>query len=264
MSDNSIINNLNRATSSIAKSFEKLSSGKRINRASDDAAGLAIAASLDAVIKVNNQASRNIDYASSALQIADSTIGQLSDIATRQAELATQSANGSLSDEQRVQLDQEYQALSQEAQRITSTTQFNGQNLFSSGSITIQAGSDGSSSSQLSVDFQNIQGIVDGRTSTSIASQAGAQAAIDSTNDYISQLATSRGSIGAVESRLSTASSNLSSQNVEYAKSKSRIEDVDYAEEVANKTASSIKQNSSVAVLAQANLAKESVLRLLS
>lgn len=264
MSDNSIISNLNRASNAISRSFEKLSSGKRINRASDDAAGLAIVAALDAAVKTTTQASRNIDYGSSALQIADSALGQLSNIASRQAELATQAANGTLNDTQRQQLDEEYQALTQESQRITSTTQFNGISLFNSGQISIQAGTDGSSSSQLSVNFQDVQGVVDNRSSTSIGSQANAQAALDSTNSYISQLAQSRGEIGAVDSRLSSASENLDSQKVEYSRSKSRIEDVDVAEEVANKTAGSIRQQASVAILAQANVSKESVLRLLS
>lgn len=133
---------LSQSTGSLESVFERLSSGQRINRASDDAAGLAISSSLRTDARVFNQGLRNINDGVSLLNIADGTVSQLSEIVTRLQELAEQSANGTFSDDQRVSLDTEAQQLRQEFVRITKTAAFNGINLFSGEiqKLRIQAG----------------------------------------------------------------------------------------------------------------------------
>ena len=120
---------LDRATSSVGKALQRLSSGLRINSASDDAAGLSIASSLDAKSRIYTQAIRNANDGISALNIAEGTTSQLSNIVTRLKELATQSANGSFSTKQRLALDKENEQLTLEFNRLTASTSFNGLNL---------------------------------------------------------------------------------------------------------------------------------------
>ena len=115
--------NLNSALREINKSSEKLSSGKRINKASDDPAGLAIAVSLASDAAVYKQASNNVNYGQSLISIQDGALQQIGDIGARMKELSTEAANGTYSDSQRAALDQEYQALSAEAQRISASTE---------------------------------------------------------------------------------------------------------------------------------------------
>lgn len=133
---------LAEGTSQLSKTFERLSSGLRINRAADDAAGLAIAESLKADRRVFNQGIRNLSDGISVLSVADSALGELSGIVTRLIELAEQSANGTFGSLQRQAIDTEAQALSDEYLRITQSTEFNGRNLFSSsyGNLSLQAG----------------------------------------------------------------------------------------------------------------------------
>ena len=126
---NSISKSFNDSIKNLEKSYQKLSSGKRINTASDDAAGLAIASDLASSVQISSQGRRNLGDATSAISIADNAFGSLSDIGNRLTELATESANGTLSDSQRTSLNNEFSQLTQEAQRITSTTQFNGKSL---------------------------------------------------------------------------------------------------------------------------------------
>jgi len=131
---------LDNSSNKLSAIFERLSSGQRINRAADDAAGLAIALSLDVQTRVFTQGIRNIGDGVSALSIADSAMNSLVSIVERQKELATQAANGVFSDTQRQALNSEAQALSAEYQRILDTTTFNGVNLFDSGSLDLQNG----------------------------------------------------------------------------------------------------------------------------
>lgn len=133
---------VNSASSSLSRTFERLSSGQRINRAADDAAGLAVASGLSARRKIFAQGLRNLNDGVSALNIADAGMGQLSTIISRQRELAAQAANGSLSSSQRSALDSEFQKLAQEYQRTLDTTTFNGQSLLGTGTgaLTLQGG----------------------------------------------------------------------------------------------------------------------------
>jgi len=164
---------------SLEKSFKRLASGKKIVSSSDDPAGNAIAQQLAAIVSLSGQARRNTEDAISASEIAGGAATQLTDIADRLAELSAQSANGTLSDDQRTVLDQEFQALSQESQRVVETTQFNGIKLLGGTDTTVQAGIDGSSNSAITVTGLNGAGVANSLASLSIATQAGARSSLD-------------------------------------------------------------------------------------
>lgn len=250
---------LSRDSQQISKSFEKLSSGKRITRASDDAAGLAIVNALEAEVRTSLQGARNASDGISMADIADSALGQISDISARQAELATQAANGTMDDAQRQTLNAEFQQLEQEKNRIMSTTTFNGASVFSGS--TLQVGSDGSAASQITMPTVSTSGIAAGGD---ISTQAAALTTLDSVKTSIDTLSKVRGEIGAVVTRVETAENGARSKAVESEGAASRIRDVDIADETAKLTAASIRQQGTVALSAQTGkLNADMVMRLL-
>lgn len=261
----STLNNLSKALDGQKSAMERLSSGKSINRASDNAAGLAVLAQLDASFVSLGQASRNISDTSSALAIADGATEQIQNMTGRLQELATQAANGTLSDSQRGALQQEYSALTQEIQRIGSTTEFNGIKLLDGGSFTAQVGTDASSSSQIGVSGINVGNLVSNVASQDIGTQAGAQAALSAVSQFSDNLSQARGDkIGAVQSRLDVAQSNVSTQAIGTQQAASSIGDADVAEEAAQMTKNKILAQVSTALLAQSgNLDRDRVKSLL-
>ena len=247
--------------------FERLSSGQRINKASDDAAGLAIADSLRADQRVATVAIRNANDGISTIAIADSALGEIGNVLSRLAELAEQSANGVYSTQQRSALSNEFIALASEIERIAVTTVFNGVTLLSGSAQTvIQVGFDSGSTSQIS--YAGVQGtlaalglagqnvsaltysIID---STPVLAQSAARLALDAVNGAIQSLAVQRGTLGATEARLNVAIRNLSVARENFASAESRIRDVDVAAESAELTRLNILQQAGAAVLAQAN-----------
>ena len=239
----SLIQNINSARKEIEDTFAKLSSGFRINKASDDAAGLAIVAELDAEITVSSQASRNVDYGESLASIRDSALGEIGKIQDRQVELAQSAANGTLSDEQRSTLNKEFQQLEQEKTRIMDSTTFNGVNVFEKTTLQVD-------NSQLSLEKVDVSQIK--ASSGDISTQAGAQAAIDTIQQKVELVASSRGEVGSVVSRLKVAKSNLGTKVIENQSAASRIRDADIAELSANLTGKKIKEQGGVSLLAQA------------
>ena len=269
---------LGKTDLAINKTYEKLSSGLRINTASDDAAGLAIADAFRARIKIGQVAIRNANDGISTVAIADSALSEIGGVLSRLAELAEQSASGTFSAIQRSALQSEFTALGSEIERIAVTTEFNGVKILSStSSVTIQVGFDGSSNSQIT--FDNVAGtlaalgLANVNTSalsysisdnSTALSQSASRLALDAVNAAIQSLAQTRGSLGATESRLRLAISNISVARENFAAAESRIRDLDIAEEAANLTRLTILQNAGVAVLAQANQAPVLALKLLS
>ena len=255
------------ASDRLGKTYEKLSSGQRINRASDDAAGLAIADSLRANQRVATVAIRNANDGISTIGIADSALGQIGDVLSRLAELAEQSANGVFSTVQRSALSNEFVALSSEIERIAVTTTFNGVKLISGGNnLTLQVGFDSSSTSQIS--FTGVEGTLQSlglaatgqsvltyslNDTTIAGGQSASRATLDAVNAAIGSLASTRGKLGAVESRLNVAINNLTVARENFASAESRIRDVDVASEAAELTRLSILQQAGASVLAQAN-----------
>lgn len=268
---------LSRATTQLSKVFERLSSGLRINSASDDPAGLALADSLRSDAKLAAVAIRNANDGVSLISIADSALGEISDMLTRMAELANQAANGTYTDSQRSALSSEFLALGSEIERIAKTTTFNNSTILSnSSSVTLQVGTNGTTNSQIVV-----QGVLGTLTSLGLApnnsstltysiistttsnSQQAALNALSAVNNAINSLNVTRGSIGAAESRLTSAINNLTIQRENFVAAESRIRDVDVAQEVAEMVRLQIVQQAATAVLAQANQQPELALRLL-
>jgi len=252
--------NLATTTGSLNQSFSRLSSGLRINRASDDAAGLAIADSLRADQRIANVAIRNANDGVSLISIADGALAEIGNILARMAELAEQSANGVLSSDQRTALETEFSALGSEITRIAQTTEFNGQNLISTtNQFELQVGFDSNANSRIA--FNAVQGTLSslglatsGDTlNVSVSAQAAAQSALDSVTNAISSLAANRGTLGSIESRLNSTIANLSVVRENFAAAESQIRDVDVAAEAANLTRLNILQQAGAAVLAQAN-----------
>jgi flagellin len=269
--------NLSESSSRLQTAYQRLSSGLRINRASDDAAGLAIAESLKADARVASVAIRNASDGISIIAITDGAIGQITNIMSRLAELASQSANGVYSNGQRSALQLEFTALMSEVERIALTTEFNGLNLLSNGApVTFQVGFDGTSMSQIA--YSGIQATLQSMglatagssvhmfsitAASDLESQSAARLALDAINSAIVSITRNRGTLGAAESRLDTAINNLQVARENFGAAENRIRDVDVAFEAAELTRLSILQQAGTAILAQANQQPQLALRLL-
>ena len=267
---------LKLSSDSLTNTFSKLSSGRRITRAADDAAGLAIAETLRAQSRIAGQAVRNTNDGISTIAIAEGALGEVANILTRLAELAAQSATGTLSMTQRSVISNEFVALSSEIERIAAVTEFNGNKLLSGTSaITIQVGTGSDVSSQIGFtnELATLQGIGLGDGSgallysitdnTDAMAITAARLALDAVYGAIYSVGASRGILGGIESRLSTAIVNLGVTRENLVAAESRIRDVDVAEEAANLTRLSILQQAGTAVLSQANQLPTLALQLL-
>jgi flagellin len=267
---------LDQTGSRLSQAYNKLSSGYRINRGTDDAAGLAIAESLKAQSRIAGQAIRNTNDGISTIAIADGALGEVANILSRLAELASQAANGTLSTSQRSVVSNEFVALSSEIERISQVTEFNGIKLLSgTNSVTIQVGTGSTAASQIGYTNQlaTLQGIGLGNaagalvysingTTNDLAATA-ARNALDAVYAAIYSVGASRGILGGIESRLSTAIANLGVARENLVAAESRIRDVDVAEEAANLTRLNILQQAGTSVLAQANQLPSLALQLL-
>jgi flagellin len=259
----SIQRSLNKSLSELNKSNERLASGKRINRASDDAAGAQIVAQLEAESAISRTATNNVSYGASLANIAEGAYEQAGNITGRMSELAAQASNGTLSDAQRSALDNEFQALSAELDRVSATTTFNGQAVLGS-SNDIQVGTDSSANSKIAVNIGAVTSSSLGLSGASLTSQAGAQAALDLAKSANQSVASSRADIGAAENRLSVALSNLETSIVNNEEAASRIRDADISKEAAERVGYDIRAKASVALQAQANITSSSnIMRLL-
>ena len=269
--------NLSNSTKGLEKQYARLSSGLRINNASDDAAGLSIAESLKADSKIATVAIRNANDGISVISIADQAIGQITNVLSRLAELAEQSANGVYDNTQRSALQNEFTALTSEIERIAHTTEFNGLKLINgTPTVVFQVGFDGSSTSQVA--YSGVEatlsalGLAAPGTSivsysiistTNVDSQSAARIALDAVQGAISSVTAARGILGAAESRLDVTISNLEVAKENFEAAESRIRDVDVASEAAELTRLNILQQAGAAVLAQANQQPQLALQLL-
>jgi flagellin len=269
---------LGQSSSSLTRTYEKLTSGQRINRASDDAAGLAIAESLRVNARLASVAVRNAQDGISSIAVADGALASISGVLSRLAELSQQAANGSYSAVQRSALEAEFATLGSEIERIAVTTTFNGVNLLSGAQqISFQVGFDGASTSQIILDqnggatLQRLGLAASGSsaltysltgTSTDYA-QSSARAALAAVNAAITSLNTLRGTLGTVEGRLTSAIDNLTTSRENIQAAESRISDVDVAVEAAELTRLNILQQAGAAVLAQANQQPQLAVQLL-
>ncbi|HTE54139.1 MAG TPA: flagellin [Kofleriaceae bacterium] len=266
-------NNLRISQGSLEKSLERLSSGQRINRASDDAAGLGISENLKADIRSLAQAQRNANDGISMTQVAEGAMNEMQGIVGRMRELAVQAANGTLGSDERGYIATEFTQLVSEINRISNVTEFNGTKLLdgtASGGLTMQIGIHDSADDRLSLSIATLTASTLGNTASgafisgqSLSSASGAQAALAVFDSAIQSLSNSRAKVGAVQSRMTIAVSNLSTAQSNLSEANSRIRDVDVAAETANMTRYQILTQAGVAVLGQANQLPALALKLL-
>jgi flagellin len=255
------------------KSLEKLSTGLRINRASDDAAGLGVSENLRTQVRGTAQALRNAQDGIACLNIAEGACNEISAVLQRMRELSIQSANDTLTSVERQYTDQEFQALSAEIDRIAGVTNYNGMQLISDTAGRFGDGVDGS---ELWIDANAVVGTdsinvtVDTMTATGLGvdvldltEQASAVNAISTIDDAIDSVNTVRSDLGAFINRIEHAINNLLVSNTNQQAAESLIRDVDFASETSQYTRNQILVQSGTAMLAQANLVPQSVLQLL-
>ena len=260
------LRNSNINQGSAAKSMEKLSSGLRINRAGDDAAGLSISEKMRAQIRGLNQASTNAQDGISMVQTAEGALNETQNILQRMRELAVQAANGTNVSEDRSAINVEIQQLSAEVDRIAVTTEFNTQNLFSTATantVTFQVGAN--SGQFISVTFSNMTatGLSVSTSDISVDTTENATASISVINQAIIKVSTQRSTLGAVQNRLEHTIANLDNAAENLTAAESRIRDVNMAKEMSNFSKFNILQQAAQAMLAQANQLPQNVLQLL-
>ncbi len=257
--------NLSNTTDMLSRSLERLSSGLRITRASDDAAGLAISERFRADVRSLTQAQRNANDGISLLQIAEGALDESSGILIRMRELAVQSANGTLGTAERATLDQEFQALLGEIDRIAAVTEFNGTNPLNDAalSVTFQVGSNNSTNDQITVTGVDATTTGLSLTGEDITDVTNAQSAMDAVDTAIDTLSGLRADFGTAQNRLESTIRSIAVAIENTAAAESRIRDVDVAAETAILTRNQVLQQAGVSVLAQANVSTSVALALL-
>jgi len=260
----------------LALSVERISSGIRINRAADDAAGLAISEGLRSDIRALRQAVRNASDGISLMNVTEGALNEQSGILIRLRELASQAATGTVGSTERATIQLEFSALRSELDRISATTEFNGLklingNLASGVSATshtlIQIGIDSTANSRIDLNSQLDLDSIDSTQleihNLSVTASSEALTALDKINDAIASITASRGKVGAVQNRLTRSIANLSVSVENLTAAESSIRDADIAEEVAELTRNQILVQTATAMVGQANLIPQSVLQLL-
>lgn len=257
--------NLASHSSRLASSYSKLSTGLRIASAADDAAGLAISERLRAQTRSLDQANRNANDGISLAQTAEGALSETSSILIRMRELSIQSATDTVSTSDKDTLQQEFNALRDEIDRIANSTSFNGQTLLNqSATVTLQVGSGTTAGTDtIDVTLQSATATDLGLTSLDIGSGGAPNTAITALDSAINSVASIRGAFGATTNRLNSTINNLSVQSENLSAAESRIRDVDVAAESALLTRNSILQQAAISILAQANQAPQQALSLL-
>lgn len=264
--------NLSKSQGAMSKNIGRLSSGLRINTASDDAAGLGISENLKADIRGLAQAGRNANDAVSLAQVAEGSMNEQQGIVTRMRELAVQASNGTLGSTERGYIDTEFDALSSELNRIANTTEFNGQKLLegsASAGLTMQIGFQNTANDRIAMSVTRLVTSTLGSTgglqiaSASLSTATNAQLALSAFDGAIEQLSTARAKVGAFQNRASITISNLGVAHENLSAANSRIRDVDVASEAADMTKNQILSQAGISVLSQANSLPSSALALI-
>jgi flagellin len=249
--------------------FRKLSSGERITRAADDAAGLAISEKLKSHIRGLRQAKRNSDDGVSLIQTAEGALNEVSNIVIRLRELSIQAASDTVGDTERGFSDIEFQNLLEEIQRISQGTEFNGKKLLdgTGGIVEIQVGiHNDPTNDRIKYDSTTTDSTLGNLSllGENIASKEGAQLSLAKLDDALVRISGSRASLGALQNRLQSASSSIAIAEENFSAANSRIRDVDVATETADMAKNNILSQAGVSVLAQANQSTQFALKLLS
>lgn len=254
---------LRRNTLDLNRSLERLSSGLRVNRAADDAAGLAIAEGFRSIVLGSRVAQRNAQDGINLVQTAEGALSETTSILQRIRELAVQAANGAINDDNRAALDAEVQELKEQIDDIASDTEFNGVNVLATNqTITIQAGvRTGQTLDVLLEAVTTTDLLIDANEVTSVA---GANATLTAIDDALIKVNTARSNLGAQQNRLEFTINTLAIQEENSAASESAIRDADIAAETIRFTRNQILVSAGTAVLAQANIVPQTALQLLS
>ena len=263
---------LNNSRAEMDQAMERLSSGKRINSAMDDAAGLTIAHSLDAKVASLNQAARNANDGVSLINLAEGALDQVSAMLTRMRELAVQAINGTYSQTDRSNMNSEFGALSDEITRISDNTKFNGTAVIgTAATLTFQVGHTASDTITLTTVDMGAGAIGSGGyvsaqaiyAATAASSITKAQTSLSVIDAAIQDVDGYRATLGATANRLEHSAANLMTRVENQMAARSRIEDADYAVEAANLARAQVLQQAGTAMLSQANASTQTVLSLL-
>ncbi len=258
---------LNKSQMSMQTSLERLSSGLRINSAKDDAAGLAISERFTSQIRGLNQATRNANDGISLLQTAEGALGEVADMLQRMREISVQASNGTYNSSDRASLDDEFDALGTEINRISNVTEFNNNNLLgSTNSIVLQVGWENGNNNTLSIQRQDIASVgraVASAIAQGITSTTSAKAGISIVDRAIDEISNLRADFGALQNRLESAVRNMENVVENQSAARCQVLDADFARETANLTRTQILQQAGTAMLAQANQLPQNVLSLL-
>jgi flagellin len=258
---------LTASTDNQQKSLERLSSGSRINKSGDDAAGLAISENLRAQIRGLRQAKRNASDGISLVQVTEGGLNEISNILVRLRELAVQAASDTIGDTERAFTDREFQSLKQEIQRISESTNFNGTPVLSGREqpIDIQVGIYNTANDRLSYDTKFADSRLEalGIPEDTVSNKLGAQMTLGRLDAGMRKVNEVRSTLGAMQNRLASTINNLSIYDENLSAANSRIRDVDVAEESSELVKQNILQQAGVAVLSQANSSQQQALKLL-
>src|SRR5690606_29112873 len=265
LNSNRILQGTNTA---VSRTLGRLSSGYRINRAADDAAGLGIANRLRADIRALRQASRNAEQAVATLQIAEGATQSIQSIVERMKELATQAASDNTDADGRTRIDAEFQALIEEIDRIVDTTKFQGQALLDgsfTGEFMVSSSGDYAGADLVTltaVDLSTLTATITANASD-LTTTANARTVLTDVDTALGEVAAALGDIGAAQNRMEHAFNNVNIAIENYAAAESTIRDADFAAEMTELTRTQILQQAGIAMLAQANAAPQSILGLL-
>jgi flagellin len=259
--------NVGQTSKAQESSLAKLSSGTRITKAADDAAGMAISEKFKAEIRSARQADRNANDGISMVQVAEGGLNETQNILTRLRELAIQSASDTVSDTERGFTNMEYQNLLQEMDRVSKSTEFNGKKLLdgSNEKQDFQVGTKGDENSVISFEGSQVNASIGelGVEGLSVSSKEDAQSSLANVDAAIEKVSGQRAFLGALQNRLGSASNSLQVSVENMSAANSRIRDVDYAEETAKQATNSILQAAGTSVLSQANVSGSNALKLI-
>ena len=262
-------NALNSTQASLSNTLARVSSGLRVNKAADDAAGSAVAMNLGTQARSGRQAIRNANDGISVIQTAEGATKEVLNILDRMRELAVQSASETLEDGERTYIDNEFHQLSDEIERIAQATEFNDLKLAEGthSSLTVQVGVSSGTESEVSISLGDLQatvlGVDTGTSGVDLTGATAAQSAIDTIDTAIDSVNKIRSDYGAVQNRLDSAIRNMSTYVESLTAAASQIVDADYAHETAEMTRLQVMQQAGVAALAQAKGINQSVISLL-
>ncbi|RJG52777.1 flagellin FliC [Sphingobium terrigena] len=249
------------ASKSLSTAMERLSTGKRINSAKDDAAGLAIASSMTSQIRGMTQAVRNANDGISLAQTAEGALGEVTNMLQRIRELAVQSASGTYTDDDRANMQAEVAELGAQIDDVIANTKFNGTNVFGAADVTIAIQTGAGSADQVDLVITGLD--VSAASASDIGTAAGATTALDDVDDALAAVGTTRAALGAGQNRLESTVNNLTNNITNLTDARSRIEDADFSSETTSLAKSQILSQASTAMLAQANQSQQGVLKLI-